>query len=276
MSLLPGTFQFSQSSLQDYVDCPRRFELRYLQQVKYPAAEAEPLAEHERQMQLGDDFHRLVQQHQAGVPESLLTATIQNETILRWWASYLKYGLSDLPLQRYAEATLVTRLNDFRLIAKYDLLAVESGQKLVIVDWKTSPKRPTRERLAKRLQTMVYRYVLVEAGQHLNDGEPVRPEQVSMMYWFAEHPDQPVIFDYDARQHIEAGEYLRGLIGEIEARSVFELTPDTNHCKYCVYRSLNRRGIEAGNWLDEDNVAIEVGGLPDNGFDFDQIAEIEF
>lgn len=276
MSQLPATFQFSQSSLQDYVDCARRFELRYLQQLKYPAAEAEPLAEHERQMQLGDDFHRLVQQYQAGVPEALLTATLKDETMRRWWVNYLKYGLTGLPAQRYTEVTLTAMLDGFRLIAKYDLLAVEPGQKLVIMDWKTSGKRPTRERLAKRLQTIVYRYMLVEAGMQLNGGTPVQPEQISMMYWFAEYPEQPLIFDYDARQHQEAGEYLLGLIRDIQARTDFELTSDTNHCNYCVYRSLNQRGTAAGNLWEEDQLGIEADVTPDMGFDFDQIAEIEF
>lgn len=27
---LPGSFHFTQSSLQDYLDCPRRFQLRYV------------------------------------------------------------------------------------------------------------------------------------------------------------------------------------------------------------------------------------------------------
>ena len=34
----------SQSSLQDYVDCARRFQLRYLDRLSYPAIESEPAA----------------------------------------------------------------------------------------------------------------------------------------------------------------------------------------------------------------------------------------
>jgi hypothetical protein len=48
MTLLPLDFQFSQGSLQDYVDCRRRFQLRYLDQLAWPAVEAEPLLEHEQ------------------------------------------------------------------------------------------------------------------------------------------------------------------------------------------------------------------------------------
>jgi hypothetical protein len=49
----------SQSSLQDYNDCPRRFELRYLQRLAYPAIETEPALENEKHQREGEFFHRL-------------------------------------------------------------------------------------------------------------------------------------------------------------------------------------------------------------------------
>ena len=55
---LPPDFQFSQSSLQDFETCPRRFELRYLQRLSWPAIESEPIQVAERLAQLGADFHR--------------------------------------------------------------------------------------------------------------------------------------------------------------------------------------------------------------------------
>ncbi|MCA9982517.1 MAG: PD-(D/E)XK nuclease family protein, partial [Anaerolineales bacterium] len=36
---LPETFAFSQSSLQAYEDCPRRFWLAYVEQLPWPAVE---------------------------------------------------------------------------------------------------------------------------------------------------------------------------------------------------------------------------------------------
>ena len=50
MSILPN-FVFSQSSLQDYVDCARRFELRYIDELRWPAVVAEPSETHEAHMQ---------------------------------------------------------------------------------------------------------------------------------------------------------------------------------------------------------------------------------
>ena len=50
-SELPGSFIFSQSSLQYYFDCPRRFQLRYIEHLAWPAVETEPVLENERRQQ---------------------------------------------------------------------------------------------------------------------------------------------------------------------------------------------------------------------------------
>ncbi|NCT22292.1 PD-(D/E)XK nuclease family protein, partial [bacterium] len=65
-SEIQSPFTFSQSSLQDYADCPRRFQLRYIEQLAWPAVETEPALENERRQQEGLLFHRLAQQHLIG------------------------------------------------------------------------------------------------------------------------------------------------------------------------------------------------------------------
>ena len=49
---LPTNFQFSPSSLQDFNDCPRRFQLKYLENLSWPAPSAEPALEYEEYLQL--------------------------------------------------------------------------------------------------------------------------------------------------------------------------------------------------------------------------------
>ncbi|HZU87116.1 MAG TPA: PD-(D/E)XK nuclease family protein, partial [Anaerolineaceae bacterium] len=63
---LPVSFHFSQNNLQDYVDCARRFELRHLLRLEWPALQSEPVLERERLMILGQRFHQMVQQHLSG------------------------------------------------------------------------------------------------------------------------------------------------------------------------------------------------------------------
>jgi hypothetical protein len=319
---------FSQQSLQDYVDCARRFQLRYLLHVAWPAVQAEPVLEHERHLQRGLTFHRLVHQHVLDVPEERLSRMVaDDDDLARWWHNYLTYRPASLPPEAmqstatsravkppniYSEITLSASLGDYRLVAKYDLLAYHPSHYMVILDWKTSQRRSRREYLAARLQTRVYRYMLVRAGGNLlttgadadvaASGAEVCPERVEMIYWFAEFPASPERFPYDADQYAEDKSYLTQLIAEIESRAAevfppagvtrgeaavtlfdlgkaFPMTEDTRRCNYCPYRSFCDRGVGAADFTEteEDLTQLET---PLEGTDFDidfeQIAEIAF
>ncbi|MCP4542786.1 MAG: PD-(D/E)XK nuclease family protein [Chloroflexi bacterium] len=273
---LPTDFQFSQASLQDYVDCPRRFQLRYVERVAWPAHEAEPALENERYMQQGAAFHRLVHRHMLGIPQKDLLRMVNDADLSRWWQNYSKTGFVLSPF-RYPEVLLSAPISGYRLAAKYDLVTVDPGQWAVIVDWKTSRKRTSRKWLTGRLQTRVYAYVLARAGHHLNDGQSFEPEQIEMIYWFANFPDNPERFIYDAAQYDADEVYLTSRIDEIKNLGDHEwpLTIEERHCDYCPYRSLCQRGVKAGPF-DE----IEEASEPDDDFDIsldlEQIAEIEY
>lgn len=274
---LPTDFQFSQGSLQDYVDCPRRFQLRYIQRLAWPAVEAEPPLENERHLQQGAAFHRLIHQHVLGLSPEHLSSTMTGEDLSRWWHNYLVGGPTDLPTSRHPEVVLSAPLSGHRLVAKYDLISVEPRQRAVIVDWKTSQKRSKRRWLAKRLQTRVYPYLLVRAGFHLNAGQPLQPEQIEMVYWFADFPDDLERFPYNATQYDADGEYLASLIEKIKGLEDddFPLTTHEERCRYCLYRSLCQRGVRAGPF-DEAEDESEWDGDFEIALDLEQIAEIEY
>lgn len=272
---LPQEFQFSQGSLQDFVDCKRRFQLRYIEQLSWPAIAADPILDHERDMDLGIQFHRLVQQHQLGIDEEKLTRMVTDDQLKVWWQNYLQHHPKDLPKKRQTEMLLSGLLEQRRLVGKYDLIAIEENR-AVIVDWKTSRNTPKRQWLEQRLQTRVYRYLLTKVGAHLNNGKPFEPEQISMMYWFANAPETPGIFPYDATQYAEDEVFLSDLIHTIERLDAdsFALTEDERHCRFCTYRSLCDRGTAAGNLNDlEDELSQED---LDIDLDLEHIAEIEF
>ncbi|MBN1146204.1 MAG: PD-(D/E)XK nuclease family protein [Anaerolineales bacterium] len=276
---LPLGFQFSQGSLQDFVDCRRRFQLRYIQGVAWPALQTEPAMQNERAMRQGARFHHLVHQHLLGVPASLLANLAQGDDLGRWWQSYLRHveGLLGSAGKLYPEITLSAPFGEHRLLAKYDLVIAGEAGHFTIIDWKTSARRPRRAWLAERLQTRVYPYLLAHAGKRLGGGEALHPGQIEMLYWFAGHPDLPERFTYSPEQHRENHEYLSTTLDEIERRTRlgdFPLTNDDNRCAFCVYRSLCDRGARAGA-LDEwegvqeaDEIGIAV--------DFEHIPEIEF
>ncbi len=276
---LPADFSFSQASLQDYVDCPRRFQLRYVERVAWPTPVGEPLLEVEEHLARGVDLHRLVHQHLVGMDPQLIRETIRDAKLEGWWEAYLSHPL-DLPAQRYPEISVTAPLGGYRLMAKFDLVAAAPGERLVVVDWKTNEgRRPRREWLAERMQTRVYRYMLVKAGQRFNGGAEVAPERVEMIYWFANYPAQPERFRYGGGEHARDQARLEALIHEIASRAAdaaWEMAPDQRACRYCRYASLCERDGEPGSAADVDEET--AGASLEAGFDLDleQVAEVEF
>lgn len=269
----PSPFTFSQSSLQDYFDCPRRFQLRYIDKLNWPAEEAEPALENERRQQEGQFFHRLAQQFLLGMPADKLARLAASPDLARWWDNFQANlgGLRDLP-GLHAETTLSAPLGNHRLLAKYDLIAVRDGR-ATIYDWKTYHKRPKNEWMAIRLQTRVYRYLLAAAGSFLNSGQAFRPESIEMIYWYADFPSEPAVFKYDESTFKRDQSALEKVISEIEGLEKFELTEDEGKCRFCPYRSFCKRGAVAGDWRDAEEEAEAHETFDIN---FEQIAEIAF
>lgn len=275
MTLQPG-FRFSQASLQDYADCPRRFELRYIERLAWPALGSEPALEHERQLRLGQRFHQLMHQVHLGIPREKLEASIEDAVLLDWWRAFLAHPVEGLPPVRRPEFALSAPLGGFRLMAKFDLLAVKPGERAVIVDWKTGSKPPRRTWLEARLQTRVYPFVLAEAGAQVYDGELIAPRQISLVYWFTSRPAATEVFAYSQAQHDSARGELEALIAEASSRQSGEypLTGDEARCRFCAFRSLCGRGVQAGGVDDLED--FDSQGDDDDSLDLDQVAEIEF
>ncbi len=290
--MLPDTFTFTQTVLQDFVECPRRFFLRHVRHLAWPAVEAEPVEERERRLQLGQTFHRLVQQHLVGIPEARLTPIAEGDPELAaWWRNYLTYrpatsllaGGGGEVVDVRPELVLSAPLEGHRLMAKYDLVVVhrpgdDAPARLTIFDWKTGGRRMSTARLRSRMQTRVYRYLLVRAGAYLTGGPGLSPAQVEMVYWFAAYPDAPERLPYGAEAYRADEAYLRRLVAQIAAMpdDAFGPTDDDRRCAYCHYRSYCDRGREAGplDALDEPPQAGD--DLAQLDLDFEQIAEIAF
>jgi hypothetical protein len=277
---LPKYLKFSQSSLQDFETCPRRFELRYLQRLSWPAIEAEPVQEVERLARLGEDFHRLVHQHLIGLDEDILAQTLtEAEAELKaWWQNYLDYGPTALAeAQVYPELTLSTPLRGYRLMARFDLLAVQPDSAFLIIDWKTAQQKPPRDRLRRRIQTRVYPYVLAMAGTAFYGGQPINPAAVKMMYWYPQSPDEPEVFDYSEERFRRDEQFLSDLIEQVKSAAQsghFPLVEDRKPCNYCIYRSFCDRGDKAGPLVELEEEPQEM--LDVLALEWDQIAEIEF
>jgi hypothetical protein len=281
---LPEGFLFSQSNLQDYVDCQRRFQLRHIIHQAWPAVEAEPYLENERKIDRGAQFHQYVRQHLIGVSDDQIIKYVEGDEIMEtWWNNYLhsvKEGvlksLYETQSVHYEEVSLSVPIKEFRLVAKYDVLLIQPDDHWIILDWKTSQNHPKRRLLEERLQTHVYPFVLAGAGAKLTGKEHLDPGQIEMIYWFTNQPEQPEHFVYDTSRYREDERTLNSLVATVSQKTdpIFPLTPDVKRCLYCTYRSLCNRGVQAGDlqhveeWTEaETPEAVRI--------DFDQIGEIE-
>ena len=268
----------SQSSLQSYVDCPRRFELRYLKGLSWPALETREALDLEMSMQRGHEFHHLLYQHAMGVPVPNLETTIEDDALRHWWRNYLIWQTDHLVGERFAEITLTTTIpttssgiGPLLLTAKYDLVTRLPNGTLLIVDWKTG-RTQRRPHLASRLQTLVYRYVLTRAGGWLTGDQRLTPAQVRMIYWFADD-GSTVEFGYSEEEHHRDEQRLLSIADEIVSRVEFLQTDDDRRCRFCCYRSLCARGAEAPS-IEEWMIAEEEGTADPLLIQLDDLEEI--
>ncbi len=277
-TIIPQDFAFSQGNLQDYYDCQRRFQLRYMLGIKWPELVAEPFKEVESSLRNGYQFHNLLHQHLVGNDENTLGTMAEQAGLLEWWQSYLnlyKSTLVQFP-RRFPEVVLVDDLKGFRLLARYDLLVVHEGG-LDIYDWKTARSKPSRQVLARRWQTKVYPYLAVRSGEQIV-GSPVSESQVRLVYWYAQNPDSPDIFAYDHEQYLQDERDLHNLVDDLLSpdHEDFPKTEDSRNCKFCAYRALCNRGSSTSSpmfLMDE----LEFDDVLHARFDldFNSIAEID-
>jgi hypothetical protein len=256
---LADNFIFSQNSLQNYIDCKRRFYLKEIQQLQWPALESEPTRMQEERTALGAEFHLLCNQYFSGVPETAIRDSINSPEILKWWNAFISLGLQPAPHLQPEKAITVPFLN-YRLTVHYDLLIANQDDHYFIYDWKTNLKQPQRATLGERLQTIIYPLVLQMFCETINPGNS-RPENISMIYWYPVFPEHPIEFQYDQAKYTSQKLNLTNLLTEITRNESedFTLTEKLTHCNFCQYRSFCNRGDKAGKFTEEtDDFSNEI------------------
>jgi len=260
---------FSQHSLNTYLRCPRRFLLKYVDRQPWPTPEDEDPRTYQAHLLRGRVFHQWLAREHLGLDMAPIVAACGDPQLQAWWRAARGFDRDALPSGlREAELPVVVplgdprevaRVGDYRLYARYDLLALDPGGDAVVVDWKTLERRPSLDTLRRRVQTRVYLYTLVAAGHVLTGGEPVQADRCAMLYWFANFPDDPATVTYSTEAFQRDGRELLRVAQEIatQPREAFARTEDTRVCARCNYRTLCER-VDVGpptvgeDWLDED------------------------
>lgn len=275
---LPDILTFNQSSLQDYIECPRRFELGFLRSTSWPAPHATPLSKLEDLTELGTQFHQLCQQFFIGIDPETISASISDHDLEELWDSFLPYGRKLLAYPSFSEQTLRVPIKNHFLVAKFDLIAHTPADEFLIIDWKTSRKKPPRTILSSTMQTYLYPFIFQLAGTDLFHQPSLPPDSIKLQYWYPRISDHEEIFPYSQAKHIETSELVTNLIIEIDEKLTsgqsFQLTDDLEQCKLCVYRSYCERGHSPSPLTEV--IDIDREDLSNTLFDLDLINEIEF
>jgi len=266
---------YSQKKLQDFLDCPRRYELKYLLTQPWPAIQSEPVLEFEKHMVLGQQFHLMAQQYFSNLDENIISDQIQSGELKRWWHSFLPFAKELIEIPHKAELELIAQFNGNRLIGILDLLLIHPDQKFTIIDWKTNKQRLSKTYLQNHIQTRLYPLILQKAGKYINNKLEIEPYQIEMIYWFPEFPNSPVSFTYSMESFQKDCSFIQNIIDSIESTTAgsFQKTIQEKHCKFCNYRSLCDRGVTAG--IVESDETIDWQKEIDE-IDLSQIGEIAF
>jgi len=215
---------------------------------------------------LGQRFHRLVERYYLGIP---IEPTRIDLALRGWWEAFAANPVPNLPTGKHMpEITVSAPIHGQRMTATFDLLAYDPGGDTVIVDWKTTRRRSARSWLDTRLQTIVYPLLLMETSQRLL-GYTLKPEQVRLVYWFANAPQDVEVFQYSAARRDQDHRVLAALLDQVLTTDTdpWPLTANVQHCRLCQYRSLCNRGVEAGSFesIDSDEASIAFEPLaPDD------------
>jgi hypothetical protein len=268
----------NQGVLQDFLECPRRFQLKMLDELPWPAAHTSRLDQFDQSITLGNRFHLLCNQFFSGMNKSDLEKGIDDPVLLEMFHSFIPYGESLLKYRCFSEQLIVCSFMQHKLIAKFDLIVEIEPYRFVITDWKTSPTKPSREILSSRIQTILYPFIFHQAGHLLTGGNEIDADSILMQFWYPLCTEPEEVFPYSNQIHHEVLDHLTNLISSLNqflrSAEIFPLTDDKELCIFCNYRSLCDRGVSPGKF--NKFIPIEQEDLSNFRFDLEDIEEISY
>jgi RecB family exonuclease len=272
---LPENFYYSQNKLQDYLDCPRRFELKYILKQAWPAIRSEPIREIEHHQRLGNQFHLFIQQYFNGLSLESIQKQTTDPVLLQWWRSFELFSKTIQFEKAFPEFQISAQIGKFRFYGVIDLITTDQNGNIVIYDWKTNKIKPSRTTLNQKIQTRLYRLMSALNYERFYPNLPFSPEKIRMEYWFVNDPAATMVFPYDETLFLSDQSFFNQLIETIQntGENSFVKTEDQNRCKFCNYRSLCARGIQAGVISSFDELP-ESEDLLD--LDLNELTELEF
>lgn len=262
----------SQAHLTLLDTCDRKYQYIFFDALSAPATYDQQLT-----TQWGSQFHLLMQQQSLNLPVAAIADANRDMAASMAALAAAAPEVFEQPSEQLAESEGSDNLQPFRqsehrrtlafnnylLTVIYDQLVLtpEQGQ---IFDWKTHQKPPRKDWLQKDWQTRLYLYVLCETTE-------LRPEQISMTYWFVRLGNrmqaQPSSyrFDYSLRQHQRTEQDLQTLTSRLtrmSKRLEFPKVPvGSEQCEQCVFNARCDRASGKTSVFDSARMLREASGI---------------
>lgn len=199
-------WQISQSHLNLFATCPRKFQYIYIEQLLSPC-----VAQQSSNLALGNRFHRFMQQRELGLPtEAILAADQALHDSFQALANVAPNIVYPQPnTSREAEHRRTLLKGNFLLTGIYDLLICQENQ-AQIIDWKTYPKPPNSKKIINSWQTRLYLYLLAETSAY-------PPDAIQFIYWFVHLTEKPqcLTIQYNEEKHQATTQDLNKLLTKI-------------------------------------------------------------
>ncbi len=266
IDLISPNFTFSQSNLQTFSYCRRRFYLRYVRKLIWPAQLVND-QQFAQDKDAGVRFHRIVHQYFLGFDQALLRKVAEADPDTRmvtWLEAFFDSQMSRLEGDLFPEALYTISVAGRSLSAKVDLLQIENGS-IKIFDWKTSRLLPKLTSLQKQAQSKVYPLVV----SRIFDGQ--KPQNLKMVYWEANFPEQTIEINSSQpdwhHYELEITDTIKLILSL--TGDEFVPTPDERKCTWCEYRSYCKRGkaTQKTEVLEEIGLIHDEIFVPEDVFD---------
>ncbi len=217
--------QISQSTLNLWQTCPRKFQHQVLDKLHLPSGS-------NTKMELGSRFHLLMQQRELGLDITNLAAS--DMQLQSWIRAFEHNPPIMIKGDRYPEHLRSYKppsQDTYILTAIYDLLILGTNQ-AQILDWKTHNQPIAPDLLQTNWQTRLYLYILAATTNYL-------PEQLSMSYWFA-NTATTVAIAYNLQDHQQTHQELAQILREMtEAKRTNyfpQLPKGSANCIKCEFK----------------------------------------
>lgn len=256
---------FSQSALEIFQKCRRRFQYRYIDGLYWPAKWGID-AEIEKELEKGRKFHLLAERYY--IDGSLQDQIVEDSELSAWLKRLKRF----LPYSKHiisSEQELRCSKKNLKFLAKYDLLNYNKEKKMIeLYDWKTDKKSLLGKELQNSTQSRFYLYLFKKAGQRYFSDKYDLENNPILIYWNPRFPEEKKIITYTDEDFSNDSHYFENLVEKILNEDKFPMTDNLNICQYCEYRPICRgKRTEKREMFEEDL---------DMDLNWEEIEELEF